>query len=127
VIDYRDDRHVDLAAFAMLRASCEFAAKDPDFLQCLIDGARWVVHAHSGERMVGFARAISDGVATGYISTVMVDPAYRRRGIARAMLERLMAGRDEIKFVLHTRSDAAALYAAVGFVPATDMLVRPRR
>ena len=30
-------------------------------------------------------------------------------------------------FVLHSRQDAAAFYAAIGFVPATDMMVRDRR
>jgi hypothetical protein len=43
------------------------------------------------------------------------------------MIERLVAGRDGLKFVLHTRRDSAAFYAAVGFTPASDMLIRDRR
>jgi ribosomal protein S18 acetylase RimI-like enzyme len=127
VIAYRDDRDVDLIALSSLRAACAFAAKPPDFLAAQIEGARWVVHAYDASRLVGFARAISDGVTNAYISSVMVDPGYRRRGIGRSMIERFMAGRDDIKFVLHTRSESAEFYAAIGFAPATGMMVRERR
>lgn len=57
----------------------------------------------------------------------MVDPDYRRRGIGRAMIQRIMRGREGVKFVLHARQDATAFYAAIGFVPATDMMARERR
>jgi len=127
MIDLRDDPVVDLEALATLRLRCEFSAKPVDFLARMLEGSRWVVHAHDGDRLVGFARALSDGVATAYLNSVMVDPDYRRRSIGRAMLERLMHGREDIKFVLHTRPDAAAFYAALGFRDATEMMVRDRR
>lgn len=127
MIEYRDTHDVDLEALRVLRAACAFAEKDLAFLAQQVAGARWVVHAYESGRLVGFCRAISDGVSSAYVSSVMVDPGYRRRGIGRGMLERLMAGRDDIKFVLHTREEAAAFYAAVGFAPATDMLIRDRR
>ena len=126
-IRYRSDHEVDPATLVALRAACEFAAKDPDFVAAQIAGARWVVHAYDDARLVGFARALSDGVSSADLSSVMVDPGYRRRGIGRAMIERLVAGRDDIKFVLHSRAGAAEFYAAVGFAPATDMMVRDRR
>lgn len=122
-----DVRHeVDLHAFARLRERCGFAAKPPEFLAAMIAGSRWIAHAYDGGRLVGFARAISDGVATAYLSTVMVDPDHRRRGIGRALVQRIMEGREAIKFVLHARDDASAFYAAIGFVPATNMMTRDR-
>ena len=130
MIDVRDDHKLDVQAFARLRERCAFSVKPPEFLAALIAGSRWIAHAYdpaANDRLVGFARAISDGVATAYLSTVMVDPDYRRRGLGRALVQRLMRGRDEVKFVLHSRQDAAAFYAAIGFVPATDMMVRDRR
>jgi ribosomal protein S18 acetylase RimI-like enzyme len=125
MIAYRQDKDVDLEALAALRASCDFADKPRTFLAQQIEGARWVVHAYEGARLVGFARAISDGVSNAYVSSVMVDPGQRRRGVGRAMIERLVgaAGDRHIKFVLHTRKDAAAFYAALGFAPAGDMLI----
>jgi ribosomal protein S18 acetylase RimI-like enzyme len=127
VIEYRESHDVDLEALAVLRAQCDFAAKDSRYLAEQLGGARWVIHAYDGDRLVGLCRAMSDGVSNAYISSVMVAPEYRRRGIGREMLARLMAERDHIKFVLHTRKEAAAFYAAVGFAPATDMMIRDRR
>lgn len=127
VIAYRDDPDVDLDALAALRATCEFAPRPRDFLAQQVAGARWVVHAYAGDRLCGFARAISDGVTNAYISSVMVAPDVRRRGIGRAMIERLVADRPHVRFVLHTRRDAMAFYAALGFGPAADMLVRERQ
>ena len=127
MIEYRESHDVDLAALGVLRAACEFAAKDRELLAQQVTGARWVVQAYDGARLVGFCRAVSDGVSNAYVSTVMVDPEYRRRGIGREMLARLVGGRDDIKFVLHTRKEAAAFYRAVGFAPGTDIMVRDRR
>lgn len=123
----RDDHDLDLAAFAQLRERCGFDARPRELLAQMLAGSRWIAHAHADGRLVGVARAISDGVATAYLSTVMVDPDYRRRGIGRALVEHLVRGREAIKFVLHTRRDAAAFYAALGFSPASDMMVRERR
>jgi ribosomal protein S18 acetylase RimI-like enzyme len=128
VIALREGPDVDVDALAALRASCDFSPLSHATLTAQLAGSRWIVHAYDGARLVGFARAISDGVTTGYVSSVMVDPAHRRRGIGRALMQRLMDGRDGIKLVLHTRrGDAAAFYAAVGFTDAHDMMVRDRR
>jgi hypothetical protein len=40
---------------------------------------------------------------------------------------RFVRRKDDIKFVLHTRKEAAEFYASVGFAPATDMMIRDRR
>ena len=127
MIEYRENHDVDLTALKALRAVCDFANKDLDFLAQQLTGARWVVHAYDRTRLVGFCRAISDGVSNAYVSSVMVDPEYRRRGIGREMLARLTGGKDDIKFVLHTRREAAAFYVAVGFSPAIDVMIRDRR
>jgi GNAT superfamily N-acetyltransferase len=127
MFELRDDRRVDLPALAQLRARCEFAHHPADYLQRQIDGAHRVVHAYAAGRLVGFARAISDGVSTAYLNNMMVDPDHRRRGIGRALVEHLLRDADGIKFVLHTRpGPAAAFWAALGFAPATDMMVRDR-
>ena len=126
-IDIREGPDVDLGALAELRASCEFSPLPDATLAAQLAGSRWIAHAYDGAKLVGYARAISDGVTTAYVSNVMVDPDYRRRGIARRVMAALMDGREGVKFVLHTRTGSRSFYAAIGFVDAADMMVRDRR
>jgi ribosomal protein S18 acetylase RimI-like enzyme len=126
-IEYREAHDVDLAQLAGLRASCGFSLQPREALAQQVAGARWVATAWDGARLVGFARAISDGVTNAYVSSVMVDAAYRRRGIGRELMGRLMAGRDGVRFVLHAREGAAEFYKALGFTDAPAILWRDRR
>jgi ribosomal protein S18 acetylase RimI-like enzyme len=122
-----DPAAVDLAQLAALFTAVGFRRPfDPSLLHGMVTGSRWVVSAWDGPRMVGFCRAISDGVSNGYVSTVAVLPSHQRQGIGRAMMERLLAGKPGIKFVLHTSEAGAGLYRALGFADATRMMVRDR-
>lgn len=127
MIEIRDQKSVDLRALQQLRRRCAFAAKPLDYLGRQVEGSYHVVHAYDAERLVGFARAISDGVSCAYLSSVMVDPDYRRRGIGRALIAELLRDNDGIKFVLQARPDAVAFWAANGFAGAADVLIRDRR
>lgn len=77
---------------------------------------------------VGFARAISDGVALAYLADVYVLPGDRGRGLGHALL-RVMVDDGPgaaYRWLLHT-DDAHGLYAAHGFAPADHTaLERPR-
>ena len=126
-IEYRDGPEVDLGQLASLRRAAGWRDLAPEQLAAQLHGARWVASAWVGSRLVGFARAISDGVSNGYLSTVVVDGAFRKRGIGRALVERLVGGRDHIRWVLHARPEVTAFYEKLGFLPAPDMLWRGRR
>lgn len=77
---------------------------------------------------VGFARAISDGVALAYLADVYVVPAHRSHGVGHALL-RLMVDDGPgagFRWLLHT-DDAHGLYAAHGFRGADrTAMERPR-
>jgi ribosomal protein S18 acetylase RimI-like enzyme len=56
---------------------------------------------------------------SAYISTMATDPAWRRRGLARAVLMALLAEarrRGVRRVELHATPDGAHLYRSVGFV-----------
>jgi GNAT superfamily N-acetyltransferase len=78
-------------------------------------------------RMVGFARAVSDGVAFAYLADVYVLPQARGQGLGkelvRTMIDRGPGAR--FRWALHT-SDAHGLYRQFGFAPPDDKyLERP--
>lgn len=76
--------------------------------------------------MVGFARAVTDGVSFGYLADVFVLRAARGAGLGRALVEAMLAGPGRIRWVLFT-ADAHDLYSRYGFAaPGDDCLVRPR-
>lgn len=132
-ITYRIDRGdealhaLNLDAVIALRADVGMGKRSPDEVRRQIEGARHVVTAHHAGALVGFARAISDDTTNGYISSVMVSPAFQRRGIGRGLIRQIIEGRDHIRWVLHTRKEAAPFYEALGFTNAPDMMWRDRR
>jgi ribosomal protein S18 acetylase RimI-like enzyme len=69
---------------------------------------------------------LSYGERSGYVSMVVVDPAYRRRGLAQALLERARAatqasGRKYIALdVLAQNTPARTLYERIGYLPLRE-------
>jgi GNAT superfamily N-acetyltransferase len=75
--------------------------------------------------MVGFARAVSDGVSFGYLADVFVLPEAKGQGVGKALVTAMLAGPERIRWTLFTR-DAHSLYSRFGFAPPDDtVMVRP--
>ncbi|MBO0869955.1 MAG: GNAT family N-acetyltransferase [Micromonosporaceae bacterium] len=83
-------------------------------------GAWRIVAAYerSSGRMIGFARAVSDGVALAYLADVYVEPSGRGQGIGKALVEEMIERGPGARFrwMLHT-ADAHGLYQRFGFAP----------
>jgi GNAT superfamily N-acetyltransferase len=96
-----------------------------------LDTAWRVVGAYRRDTgaMVGFARAVSDGVSIAYLADVYVLDRARGSGLGVALVDAMIEqgpGRD-LRWMLHTR-DAHGLYERFGFAPATERyLERPER
>ncbi len=99
---------------------------DPGRLARLLEGSTEMASAWDGDRMVGFARAISDQAAYGLISTVAVHPRWQGRGVARRLITALLENNDEIRFSLSAVPGVELLYASLGFVPDDGAMVRRR-
>jgi GNAT superfamily N-acetyltransferase len=74
------------------------------------------VYALDGARVIGTARALSDGVCNAYIVDMWTQSRHRRHGIGRRMIEMLcesLAGQHVYLFT----DDQEAFYASCGFAP----------
>jgi predicted GNAT family acetyltransferase len=70
--------------------------------------------ACDGDRIIGTARALSDGVCNAYIVDVWTETPYRHQGIATAMMRQLLADLPGQHVYLFT-DDATELYEKLGF------------
>jgi GNAT superfamily N-acetyltransferase len=85
------------------------------------------IYEADGGRLVGFARAISDGVAYAYLSDVFVAPAARGKSLGKELVATMVDRGPGARFrwSLHT-SDAHGLYRQYGFAAPDDRyLERP--
>lgn len=81
------------------------------------------VCAYEGERLVGTGRIVGDGVLHALLADVIVDPAYRHRGIGSEIVERLTEEARRHR-VLDTQLFCARgkrpFYERLGFVARPD-------
>ncbi len=70
-----------------------------------------------GGRMVGFARAISDGIAFAYLADTYIVKTARRQGLGKELVRVMIECGPGVSFrwTLHT-ADAHGLYEQFGFV-----------
>ena len=88
--------------------------RTPEQLRVSFENSHVAVVAFDGDRIVGTARALSDGVCNGYVIDVWTFSPYRRRGVARAMLAALESRLRGQHVYLFTES-AADFYRRLGF------------
>jgi ribosomal protein S18 acetylase RimI-like enzyme len=78
-------------------------------------------------RIVGFARALCDGVSNGYLSMVTVAPAYRRRGVGRNLVHHIIGDDPNITWVARAgRAASVPFFEKLGFSASTYAMERNR-
>ena len=88
---------------------------DKERFQTMMENADRTVVAFEGERVIGFARALCDGVSNGYIGTVAVAEDFRGRGIGRELVERLIGDDTNITWVLRAGRGSREFWEKMGF------------
>jgi len=74
-----------------------------------------VVTAWDGDRIIGAARLISDGVCYGWIHDVAVLPDLQKKGIGRNIMSELMKGNESLLFGLTSAFNGEKFYYKLGF------------
>ncbi len=65
-------------------------------LKSMIENSTIVVTAWDKNRMVGFARCLTDFVFNGQINNVVVDEEYRGRNIGKNLVERILKTSEKV-------------------------------
>lgn len=74
--------------------------------------------ARDGDQIAGWVRSVKVGPRRTWVSSMMVRPEYRRQGVARSMMTRMLA--DDARYgaehsVLLASGTGAKLYKAIGY------------
>ena len=115
----------DLAGIDWTAANADLRADDFDngrsaaALRRSFEQSQHVAIARDGDRVVGMARLLSDGVCNAYLIDVWTLSAYRRQGIASEMVRQLAARVPGQHIGLQTE-DAQDFYTSLGFRPQPE-------
>ena len=93
--------------------------RSPGALRRSFEQSRHVAIARDGERVVGLARLLSDGVCNAYLVDVWTASSHRRQGIAARMVRQLVDAVPGEHVGLQT-DDAQAFYESIGFRPQPE-------
>jgi ribosomal protein S18 acetylase RimI-like enzyme len=98
-----------------------------DVLRSIRDAAR-VVGLYQAERMIGFARVISDGVHVAHLCDVYVLPEFRGRGFGVELVREAVDNgpHADLGWSLATK-DAHGLYERFGFAPPDREVMQRKR
>ena len=116
-IEYRDSRCLPRdQVLALYRANNWNSADKPDQLMKALAQCDYLVSAWSRDVLVGLGNAITDGALVVYYPHLLVLPDYQRRGIGRAIMERMTTHYKHMhqQVLIAEDPEAVAFYRAVG-------------
>ena len=93
----------------------------------MVTGSDAYVTALTEETLIGFGRLLTDYHSIAYINYMVVDPAYQRKGVGQAILEKLLEAAGDVERVFLYTDTADEFYMRNGFSPSEKRLYVRRK
>ena len=88
---------------------------DSDIHKKSFENSYTVVFIFDNENLIGFGRAISDGVRQSAIYDVATLPEYQGKGIGRLIIENIIKNTPTCNFILYASPGKEGFYESLGF------------
>ncbi|MFZ5967078.1 MAG: GNAT family N-acetyltransferase [Bacillota bacterium] len=129
MITYNTDKKVDYDKLITLfnQTGWNDKTRDMNRLKAMVENSQIVVTAWDEEIMVGFARCTTDFVFNGQINNVVVDSKYRRKGIGKVLINKILNSSKQVTYMLRGSIKNEGFYRALGFEDGPISLVYKRK
>lgn len=119
MVDYSFELPIKLEQLhALFRQTGWAEDRSIEGIQTMLEGTAVVLGAWEDDRLIGFARTITDGIYRGLIDDVVVEKSRRGQGIGSELMQRLLERLTEIgieEIFLRCGGDVVPFYQRHGF------------
>ncbi|KUP25709.1 GNAT family N-acetyltransferase [Paenibacillus sp. DMB5] len=120
-VTYRTNKAIETEKIIKLYNDAEWSAytNDPSLLQQALLQSLMVISAWDEAELVGLIRVVGDGLTIIYIQDILVLKAYRNRGIATQLMQRILEEYAVVRqkvLLTDDPPDVRGLYEKNGFV-----------
>jgi len=75
-------------------------SRDPLDIQQMLDNTQLTLGVWDNEKLVGFARAVTDDIYRALIEDVVVDSNYRKQGIGTHMIHKMLKRLEHVEVIM---------------------------
>ncbi|MFH0995737.1 MAG: GNAT family N-acetyltransferase [Pseudomonadota bacterium] len=87
---------------------------DPGMHRKAFENSHITVFVYRGDQLIGFGRAISDGVCQAAIYDVAVVPEFQKKGLGTTIIKHILAGLSHCNVILYASPGKEGFYKTLG-------------
>ena len=106
---------IDWQAVSDTLRTVGMAFYEPDVHQCAFESSHTTIFVFHADQMIGFGRAISDGVYQAAIYDCAVLPAFQGKGVGHMIMKNIMARVAHCNVILYASPGKEGFYQKFGF------------
>lgn len=115
IIIRTEKEQIDWKKVSQLLAYYGLSHYDADITKVIFQRSYAVAFAYDDDRLIGCARALSDGIAQAGIYNVALEESYHGQQIGRKLIESIKEQVKGCTIILYTHPDTVNLYEKFGF------------